>query len=1026
MSDMFSEGKTIASFKYNWTALYNACVFKKSKETIVSLLKAAPDSVKKRDNDGRLPLHIYCKNFDLFWKAEQRQKWDRTKAAEQRKERKRNTEEEKEKAEQRKREEGEDQEEQVEKDGNQEMGEEEEEVKREGEIHEKSERGVEGGGKGKRDVGGQGEDEGGGGEGEEGEEEREDEREGGKDAMNRGGDKEEDEVLEILLLLLKASPETVREKDGDDKCPFDYLTVAHPRSVYEAVVGGLLRAGGETKDGEAEASGEPSSLRLSLGDSDDLFEAMLAAFRLKNVKELEAVVERFVTHSEGCLDLFAWQQFLELRHWGDPDPGQFMEDLKLLFEATWSVLVHKNARTDEASKSATEALTKIVEAYVTKNMAARKNLLPEFLTDHKLKLQKLAATRIFRAYLDSHMRSGLMYIYFFEVFLYFVFTVLFTILSIQFKFVDEVASVWDDLVQRDMAIACFTLALYFLLREIAQFHAMYQLGLQSNWFYDAWNYIDLVASGGTVVLFEYFFRVGPGAEYDHFASVVAMFVWMKVLGFAKAFSQPIATFVLMMSTIFADLRSFMAVLGIIVVMFGHAFYLVLATSASNEDLADLDFGSEAGTAWSLYLMILGTFEPSAFAGFWAEALFLMYSFLVVIILLNVLIAIVGDSYDAVLVKSTELFWQSRLELVAEITTTFDLVLNANLNLKRWKESLVEFSEKWASRFAVMYGVEEDHDWSNGKNKVALGLRILFSPVLLGLAIAFFFLWLLPFMLFASILEQLIEKSFSEVKINIVQALSFVYGFDNTETSNRSNKLLLIIRIIFSPLLFAFTALFFLIWFLPYSVFATLLGKNSFDLQLDLELDSSSDWSGRVLDIVRRVNSSTSSEINKTNLDIQKLNENLNEKVAKIEKDNKTLKNDNKSLKKDNSQIISMLERVMTEMKLEIPVQPKEEDDDKDSDCDSDSYKEEDSAKAKAKTKAKTKSKQIPHRNSGRHPAFEGKEEGEGCLNVSKEDKPKKDNDGKQGDLEEEDATNPMHSEQKGIELQPEKNASNRL
>ncbi|GMH81026.1 hypothetical protein TrLO_g9475, partial [Triparma laevis f. longispina] len=420
-------------------------------------------------------------------------------------------------------------------------------------------------------------------------------------------------------------------------------------------------------------------------------------------------------------------------------------------------------------------------------------------------------------------------------------------------FVDEVATVWDDLVQRKMAIACFALALYFLLREIAQFYAMYQLGLQKNWFKDAWNYIDLIASGGTVVLFEYFFRVGPGAEYDHFASVVAMFVWMKVLGFAKAFSQPIATFVLMMSTIFADLRSFMAVLCIIVVMFGHAFYLVLATSASNEDLADLDFGSEAGTAWSLYLMILGTFEPSAFAGFWAEALFLMYSFLVVIILLNVLIAIVGDSYDAVLVKSTELFWQSRLELVAEITTTFDFVLKGK-DLTNWKKSVEDFQERWSTRFAVLYGVEEDHVWSNGKNRAALGLRILFSPVLLGLAIALFLIWFLPVMLFLSILEQLAERSFSEGKVMIAQTLSFVYGFGNTGTSNRKNKPLLIARIIFSPLLVAFTALFFFIWFLPYSVLATLLGKKSSDLELDLEMDSSSsDWSGRVLDIVRRVN-----------------------------------------------------------------------------------------------------------------------------------------------------------------------------
>ena len=166
------------------------------------------------------------------------------------------------------------------------------------------------------------------------------------------------------------------------------------------------------------------------------------------------------------------------------------------------------------------------------------------------KLQKLAATRIFRAHLDSFMRSGIMYIYNFEVFLYVVFTAIFTMLSIKFKSSDNGTYEWDDIVIRDMTIACFVLALYLLLHELAQFHAMYKLNLPKNWFKDFWNYIDLIASGGTIVLLEYYFRMGPGPEYEHFASVIALFVWMKVLGFAKAFSKQIATFVLMLSTIF--------------------------------------------------------------------------------------------------------------------------------------------------------------------------------------------------------------------------------------------------------------------------------------------------------------------------------------------------------------------------------------------------------------------------------------------------------------------------------------------
>ncbi|GMH84129.1 hypothetical protein TL16_g09825 [Triparma laevis f. inornata] len=135
----------------------------------------------------------------------------------------------------------------------------------------------------------------------------------------------------------------------------------------------------------------------------------------------------------------------------------------------------------------------------------------------------------------------------------------------------------------------------------------------------------------------------------------------------------------MLSTIFRDLFSFMSVLVIILVIFGHAFFLVIVGKEEGEG-DEIDFTSMSSTAWSLYLMILGTFESSVFPGIWAKGLPLCYSFLVVIILLNVLIAIVSDSYDAVLVTSTELFWRSRLELVAEVSTTFGLILQSGIEV----------------------------------------------------------------------------------------------------------------------------------------------------------------------------------------------------------------------------------------------------------------------------------------------------------------------------------------------------------
>jgi len=82
-----------------------------------------------------------------------------------------------------------------------------------------------------------------------------------------------------------------------------------------------------------------------------------------------------------------------------------------------------------------------------------------------------------------------------------------------------------------------------------------QLKLHKTWFWDPWNWIDILAStGGGIVVPAYFFSNGPGDSYNLVASVVAVFMWLKVLGFLKSMSQMISTFTLMITYIIADLR----------------------------------------------------------------------------------------------------------------------------------------------------------------------------------------------------------------------------------------------------------------------------------------------------------------------------------------------------------------------------------------------------------------------------------------------------------------------------------------
>ncbi|GMI11882.1 hypothetical protein TrVE_jg12518 [Triparma verrucosa] len=117
--------------------------------------------------------------------------------------------------------------------------------------------------------------------------------------------------------------------------------------------------------------------------------------------------------------------------------------------------------------------------------------------------------------------------------------------------------------------------------------------------------------------------------------------------------------------------------------------------------------------------------------------------------------------------------------------------------------------------------------------------------------------------------------------------------------------MLIARIIFSPLV-AFTIGFLLLWWLPYATLATILGDRSDEFYLDLRFDSfSSDREGRILDIVGRVNTITSSESAKTNTKIDALDGVV-----------QTLKKENASLKK-------MLSAIATKVGAEL------EDEDKD-------------------------------------------------------------------------------------------------
>jgi len=113
----------------------------------------------------------------------------------------------------------------------------------------------------------------------------------------------------------------------------------------------------------------------------------------------------------------------------------------------------------------------------------------------------------------------------------------------------------------------------------------------------------------------------------------------------------------------------------------------LVLGEEGEEYADADVGasdavnegfvSPAETLTSIYRLMLGDFERDWFDQPLTLVMFFVYTFLANIMMLNVLIAVVSDSYECAIIKSKLLFRRARLELVAEFDTMLTICSGAD-------------------------------------------------------------------------------------------------------------------------------------------------------------------------------------------------------------------------------------------------------------------------------------------------------------------------------------------------------------
>lgn len=238
----------------------------------------------------------------------------------------------------------------------------------------------------------------------------------------------------------------------------------------------------------------------------------------------------------------------------------------------------------------------------------------------------------------------------------------------------------------------FVGATYFLLRELIQIASLVSLGSFMSWFMDFTNWLDV----GVIFLVYYYSVLMTNMEWTitngSFRSGAAFtqgILYVDVIVFLKSTYVDFAVFVNGVYYVVQRLLAFLIAVGVILLAFAQMFFFIykntsLCTGAeSSSNCTDAESTSNCAdcrfphctfedSLLKVYTMMMGeigdekrySFGPTSLT---AQILYVAYAFLVVILLSNVLIAIVTDSYEIIQNdRAAIVFWSNRLDFVAEM------------------------------------------------------------------------------------------------------------------------------------------------------------------------------------------------------------------------------------------------------------------------------------------------------------------------------------------------------------------------
>ena len=205
-----------------------------------------------------------------------------------------------------------------------------------------------------------------------------------------------------------------------------------------------------------------------------------------------------------------------------------------------------------------------------------------------------------------------------------------------------------------MAVVLIAFATYFIKNEVNQLR-----GEGIEYLYSFWNYIDLIPPFGMYVMLfmlgaKYLLQVHVSDDIERTVlAIVSFFMWMKFLYFLRIFKET-GYLIRMIVEVIKDMRNFFLVLLITVAAFGDSFSTIALGNANTDGLV-FTTGFFDGLVYT-YRMILGDFDTTEFGNVATPVvmgLFLLCTIFNMIVMLNLLIAIISDSYARVTANSEQ-------------------------------------------------------------------------------------------------------------------------------------------------------------------------------------------------------------------------------------------------------------------------------------------------------------------------------------------------------------------------------------